>query len=379
MKKFLKFLLLATFCVVAVLAVNNISSDDEETSTRPPINFEQEFGWKSMYYYNQLNETEKSAYVEMYSSVKNFEEKCTLLIEKEALSEVFTAVLYDNPEIFWIKTDYKYYDYGKKVIFKPNYAYSQEDATNYTNTLNAKITDILNQASRVNGDYEKELFFHDYICKNVVYDMSTYGTVGASVYNTLINGTAVCEGYARTMQILLDKSGIYNYLVIGDGVADGEAEPHMWNIVKINNQNYHLDVTWDDLENSTDPSYIYFNVTDEDISVDHINFSPSDNNCYSIFDNYSMKNNTYAYSFNNFSQFADASSKILKRGNNTVEIRFKNESDYNRAKNSMNDNANFFAYVNSTVKKSGRKLDTDSIDYYCSDELKYIRIIFKEG
>lgn len=379
MKKFLKILFVIVACVVVALTINNVKSDSNDTSTRAPINFEQEFGWKSMYYYNQLDEDSKTAYLEMYSSVKNFEDQCTLYIDKPELAEVFKAVLYDNPEIFWIKTDYKYFDYGSKIVFKPNYSYSQEDAVVYTNELNAKINEILSQANFAVTDYDKELFFHDYICENVMYDMSTYGTVGASAHNALINGKAVCEGYARSMQILLDKSGIYNYLVVGDATSDGTTEPHMWNVIKINNMNYHLDVTWDDLDDSNEPSYLYFNVTDDLISLDHSNFSPADNNCYDVYYNYSMKNRTYAYSFYGFSQFVDATSSILRTGRNCVEIRFQNQSDYIRAEKAIDDNAKFFEYIGSSVKKSGRKLKTDTIDCYCDDELQYIRIIFKEG
>ena len=379
MKNSLKLILIIIACVAGLFIFNSNPFDDVEISNQPTIDYNTAFGWKSMHYYNQLDDEAKEAYVTMYASVKNFEEKCTLKIDGEKLSDVFTAVLYDNPEIFWIKTDYKYFNYGNKVIFKPNYSYTQDEATQYITELNNKINEILSQASFCVTDYEKELFFHDYICENVIYDMDTFGNVGASVHNTLINGRAVCEGYARAMQILLDKSGIYNYLIIGDGTADGETEPHMWNIVKLNNENYHLDVTWNDNDENDIPSYIYFNVTDEQISRDHSNFEPSENNCYGTYFNYSVRNGTYVYTFYHFSQFADASAKILRTGKNCVELCFNSKTDYDRAVNSMNDNQQIFEYVSSAVRKSGRNLNTDSIEYYSNDELQYICIIFKEG
>ena len=377
MKKFLKFLFVLIFSVVVLNAFYNFNSDD--TSTKPDVDFNQEFGWKSMYYYNQLSDENKTAYVELYAAIKNFEDKCELYVESDSLSDVFKAVLYDNPEIFWIKNDYKYYAYGSKVLFKPNYSYSQDDALVYANQLNSKVEEILSQVNSAASDYDKELLFHDYLCKNIVYDMETFGATGATAYTALINGKAVCEGYARSMQLLLDKSGIYNYLVIGDGVSDGETEAHMWNVVKIGDEYYHLDVTWNDVENTKEPSYLYFNITDEEISRDHINVSPADNNCYGVYYNYSVRSGTYAYNFNSFTQFADASAKLLRSGRNSIEIRFKNKSDYDRAKLALDNNEQLFEYVNSAIKKSGRKLSADSIDCYCEDDLQYIRIIFKEG
>ena len=379
MKNSLKLILIIVACFVSLFLFNNNWFEESETPIESTIDYNAEFGWKSMYYYNQLDDDAKVAYEIMYASVKSFEEKCTLKIDGDTLSDVFTAVLYDNPEIFWIKTDYKYFNYGEKVVFKPNYSYTQDETMQYTVELNNKINEILTQASFCVTDYEKELLFHDYICENTVYDMNTFGNVGASVHNTLINGRAVCEGYARAMQILLDKSGIYNYLVIGDGTADGETEPHMWNVVKLNNENYHLDVTWNDNDETNIPSYIYFNVTDEQISRDHSNFTPTDNNCYGTYFNYAVRNGTYAYTFYHFSQFADASAKVLRTGRNTVELCFKNKVDYDRALSSIDDNEQIFEYVNSTVKKSGRNLKTDAIEYYSDDDLQYICIIFKEG
>lgn len=379
MKNSLKLILIIIACVAGLFIFNSNPFEDVEISNQPTIDYNTEFGWKSMHYYNQLDGAGKDAYITMYASVKNFDEKCTLKIDDEALSDVFTAILYDNPEIFWLKTDYKYFNYGNKVVFKPNYSYTQDEAIQHTTELNNKINEILSQANFCVTDYEKELFFHDYICKNTVYDMDTFGNVGASVYNTLINGRAVCEGYARAMQILLDKSGIYNYLIIGDGTADGETEPHMWNIVKLNNENYHLDVTWNDNDESNVPSYMYFNVTDEQISRDHSNLEPSENNCYGTYFNYSVRNGTYAHTFYHFSQFAEPSARVLKTGRNTVELCFKNKVDYDRAINSINDNAQFFEYVGSAVKKSGRNLKTDAVEYYSDDDLQYICIIFKEG
>ena len=102
MKKFLSVLVLL---VVALTVFYSFNSDN--TSYSPEIDLNQEFGWKSMYYYNKLSDENKTAYIALYSAIKNFDDKCELLVDSDDLSEIFKAILYDNPEVFWIKNDYK--------------------------------------------------------------------------------------------------------------------------------------------------------------------------------------------------------------------------------------------------------------------------------
>lgn len=58
-------------------------------------------------------------------------------------------------------------------------------------------------------------------------------------------------------------------------VADGEADgaygwgDHAWNIVNIDGNYYHVDVTWDDPDESDNINYDYFLISDEQMSTDH--------------------------------------------------------------------------------------------------------------
>lgn len=389
MKNF-KIVLAIVLCIVLITAgnsfIDNLDLEEKFTrfalktqNTKYDIDFESEFASKTMYYYNSLDEMSKIAYQDMYAAVINFEEQYTLDVSSADMREVFMAILYDNPEIFWLKTDYKYYDYEDYVLFEPQYHFSAEEAKLMTSELESKVDAILSMASSYNTPYEKELFFHDYICENVVYDESTYGTVGGSAHNALINGASVCEGYARAMQILLDGAGIYNYLIVGDAIDEGNTEPHMWNVVQLDGMNYHLDVTWDDLEGYSEPSHLYFNVNDTLISDDHCNFEPETNHCFSMSHNYYFVNGTHLISFNSFSDLSSVCGNMLKSGNNYVEFRFQNKTDYEKALKSMDNNSSFFNFIDSAVKLSGRGLDTEEIEYYAEDELQYICIVFKEG
>ena len=88
-----------------------------------------------------------------------------------------------------------------------------------------------------------------------------------------LDGKAVCEGYARAMQYLLQKCGIECAETVGyiRKESGEKGEPHAWNILKIDGDYYHLDTTWDDSSNtvqtvkSNDLGFDYFCITTDEI------------------------------------------------------------------------------------------------------------------
>ena len=130
------------------------------------------------------------------------------------------------------------------------------------------------------SDLEKELALHDYLVVHTNYDYENYisGTVpeeSHQPYGVLIKGVAVCDGFARTMQILLNMVGIENELVYGESYGEKGWYGHAWNIVKIDGKYYHLDVTFNNIDKDSSKiendsiSHTYFNISDRQISIDH--------------------------------------------------------------------------------------------------------------
>lgn len=66
------------------------------------------------------------------------------------------------------------------------------------------------------------------------------GTRIYTAYGALVEGDAVCQGYALAYKLLLDKCGIDSVLVTSNEMG------HAWNLVKLDGSWYHVDVTWDD-------------------------------------------------------------------------------------------------------------------------------------
>ena len=114
------------------------------------------------------------------------------------------------------------------------------------------------------SEYERVKAFHDYLVNN-----TTYGGTNNRMFTAggaLVDGYAVCDGYAMAFDLLCYLSGIECVRVTGYA-----GESHAWNKVRVNGSWYNIDVTWDDPVSSRPMLiYDYFLISDAAISRDHI-------------------------------------------------------------------------------------------------------------
>lgn len=98
------------------------------------------------------------------------------------------------------------------------------------------------------------LLAHEQLCRGCRYDITAENR--HSAYGALIDGAAVCDGYAEGFSLLMQTVGIPAMTVIGTASdADGAQTAHAWNLVHLSGAWYHVDCTWDDAENSVQHSY----------------------------------------------------------------------------------------------------------------------------
>ena len=205
-------------------------------------------------------------------------------INADELAMIYLLIREDYPEFFWWGYgDYLYSvsDNTKviKLILDGQAGYSngnlltanvyllgREEAVEANKGFEAKVQELTAQASHMTA-YESELFFHDWLALNNVYDDEDQALHNHDAYGAMMTGSAVCEGYTRAMQLLLNKKGIENYTVSG---RDGNVG-HTWNVVKLDDGEwYQTDVTWDDQGNDAeDIYYTYFNITTAQMAEDH--------------------------------------------------------------------------------------------------------------
>ncbi len=116
----------------------------------------------------------------------------------------------------------------------------------FDDVYQAALEKAYNEAITYSGmtDLQKARALHDYLAQHVEYDYSLENYDGD---DALLEGTAVCQGYAIAYGHLLDMAGIENTYALSNVMN------HIWNFVKIDGNWYHVDVTWDDPGVNTNP------------------------------------------------------------------------------------------------------------------------------
>ena len=185
------------------------------------------------------------------------------------IREVVNAFINDNPEIFWIENLFGYAYADEDTIVEFYSVLSADECEDCIDRFNQKISEILSGIEKGKSEYAREKYVHDAVVKACDYKIGVKSTGDGwqyfTSYGALVDGEAVCEGYAKSMQMLLSRVGISSVMVKGD--AEGVA--HMWNCVELNGEWYHTDPTWDDNDPDGVINYEYFNLTTEKISGNH--------------------------------------------------------------------------------------------------------------
>lgn len=359
--------------------IDKIAANFSDTVTEIPI-LDEKYNGRVNYYYSSLDTAYKKEYTKIYNGYMNIKD-FTVNVSRDELDYMFNCVLYDNPEIFWVDSTYSFSKSPSGFFIEPDYRCTAEEIKSKSAQVQAAVDKITAQAGTDNSDYSKEKYFHDYICKNTVYDLSTYENSGDTAYSVLIDGRAICEGYARAMKMLLDAVGIYSYLVVGETENDdGKMEGHMWNVVSVGGELYHVDTTWDDCDGDLgEITYLYFNMTDDDIRKDHYEITPYDNNCTSEKFNYFYVSGLVFSSFNGFNGMAQVCAANMSE-DLTVELRFSSDSAYKAAKKKADNNETDRAFYDFTVavaRASGKRITCTS--YLYIDDFNYMCIVFEKG
>ncbi len=177
------------------------------------------------------------------------------------LEALFYELLYDGKLPWYADDTYTYYydeSTGAMLEFEPDLLdKSQYDRMQYEQ----KIAEVLDACVLEEMEpWQIALAIHDYLIVNCVYDESLELNTG---YDLLVKGSTVCAGYASLYQDLLLRAGIPCVQV------DSEPMEHVWNLVQLDGQWYHVDVTWDDPSPDTKGyvSHEFFLRTDEQMSA----------------------------------------------------------------------------------------------------------------
>ena len=237
--------------------------------------------WRKLYGYTFLNEKQQELYHLLTSQLKHcaatISIPSSLRIKPDDLDETVEMIISDHPDYFWFLGGYSYgysSTTGNILRMSPKYTLSgkiitEEEMLSARTVFHNKIKEILAQMHSEVGDsdYERALWIHDKVCELVEYE---FGNNHQTAYGALVEGEAVCAGYARLYQYLLNCAGIDAWSVNGKSVVQKTNEyiSHMWTIMWLDGHCLYSDVTWDD--QSDEKYHMYFALSYDQISVDHI-------------------------------------------------------------------------------------------------------------
>ena len=169
---------------------------------------------------------------------------------REETADIYFAIVRTHPEFFYVENGARFSILnGYVVSFSPYY--NEKLATEEViSAFNDRVNKILDETTAPGmSQVEMALSLHDYLVLHCAYDWNVSNNQGEPSYNVytaygaLVEGNAVCQGYAMAYNLLLNKVGIKTDYVTSVIPNQGS---HGWSLVKIGETWYHVDVTWDD-------------------------------------------------------------------------------------------------------------------------------------
>ncbi len=236
------------------------------------------------------------------------------------IAKVFFYYRADHPQHFWVEGKITHTDQDGLVMqARLTFNMSGNELASAKQKFQTAVNELLSIAATGKTEYDREKLLHDAIAERVVY---RDGSHSHTAYGALVDKTAVCEGYARAFQYLLYQSGIQCLIAEGSSInpSTGKEESHAWNVVKIDGQYYHVDLTWDDANHDTvTVMYPYFNMTTEQIQ-NHGHKIVTDKEyplpqCTATAANYHVKNGSRLTAYT-----VDAVTQLLKNDPNGAHI-----------------------------------------------------------
>ncbi|QVK08666.1 MAG6410 family transglutaminase-related lipoprotein [Mycoplasma mycoides] len=171
-----------------------------------------------------------------------------------------------DAQVVEIWAEYKGNLYKSVVTILPivevNILKAKQEAKKIVEQQGWKNLPVLEQITKAYDWMTKEVKF-DYIVANS-YDNQT-------AYSALVNKSTVCTGYAKGFQMLMDELGILSALITSDvSPRDLSGVKHIWNLVEIDGEWYHLDATSDRIEKNEKQEYRFFLLHDDDFTKDDV-------------------------------------------------------------------------------------------------------------
>ncbi|MGN0637925.1 MAG: transglutaminase domain-containing protein [Huintestinicola sp.] len=162
-------------------------------------------------------------------------------VSYEEFEDIYTTVIMNEPELYYvnvIQASISYRTEDHILAFKPVYNCSYGQLDGRSKKIEKFSKSVMSGIKKKWSDEEKILYVHDRLAAHITYYKGSDTEYGRNIYDAFADRSAVCVGYSLGFQYFMDKLGIPCISVTTDD--------HIWNMVCVDGQWYHVDVTWDD-------------------------------------------------------------------------------------------------------------------------------------
>ena len=302
-------------------------------------------------------------------------------ISAEDYCAVYQQLYNDENAMFYLDTKMQYaVNSATQNVASANifYKYSDSEIIRMQNAIDAEVNKLLSKITDQMTDYDIVKLFYDYLAENVVYDENAANC--RDIYGVFVDKRALCGGYAKAFAYLCGKVGIENLTIIGDA----DEVPHMWNMVKLGGEWYHIDPTYAVTESQLGPyvRYDYFCVTDEVIAKSRVVYSQDYTYPKATASeyNYYVKNGLVADSWDDVTaMLANQIVAASKEKRLVAQIRCSNKDTYDVAVYRLFDRtqAQAITLMQETLELVPNKYQCDNISYSQDDNTFVIKLFLE--
>ncbi len=232
------------------------------------------YDFDSKYFVKNLSLRSLSHFAELYRAARRCQSDVYFknAISSDELDMLMFLLNYECPELIHLMGEYQpsYVGDDCSMVNGVAFTYSmgREEYEAHLQELE-KIFDELKQTLADASDFEKEQYIYNMIFDKCVYNESDL--YAGSVYGVLVNGHGRCEGICKSFMWCMRELGCWCVCISGIPNWTDEAmyALHSWNVVKIGEDYYHVDLTVDNVKPDDytvyPPCYGFFNVDEKTI------------------------------------------------------------------------------------------------------------------
>ena len=335
------------------------------------------------FFFDRLGYNEQKIYIKMLRACRNMEDMTYFdSVAEDTFLKAEYALFADHPEITWR------WSYSGNVTGTVDTVYfdiTDDEKKTRNREAISKADEIYEQIDPGLPDYEKMLAFYDTIIDETDYSENDHDQDMTSIF---LDKNSVCAGYSRAFQYLCKKAGIECAYIEGTayGFQDEDREAHAWNLVKLDDKYYWVDVTWGDPlseDEKYNKTYSYFCSDDGEFLQTHepdptVWLNDGKGNattpvytfeipeCYDDSEDYYKTTGAYFEDYNRSELGEFIAEKLERDAESVIEFKMGDHSGYSSA---INDLFGDRAYIYDIIENNLGYGAAESRDvYYLQDE-----------